>query len=94
MKLIKILQRETGYFFFVFSVLGVISGGLNAFLIPLITHAITEYELHKRRDFLDEELLWFSLLIIVTMAISRIFSRFLIKVIFQREIIHQTLLAA
>ncbi len=79
MKLIKILQRETGYFFFVFSVLGVVSGGLNALLIPLITHVISEYELHKRRDFLDEELLWFALLIITSMIISRIFSRFLIN---------------
>ncbi len=77
MKVLKVLQSEAGYFLPVFIILGLVSGGLSAFTMPLIGEIIDDYT--TSHAFQRESLFKFMGLIFGGMIVRRYFSKFLIN---------------
>jgi putative pyoverdin transport system ATP-binding/permease protein len=80
MKVIQLLQKESGYFAYIFILLGVISGGLSASIMPFVSSVINELTTADSvSSFNYQKASLFLLIITVLMISQRLFSKFLIK---------------
>lgn len=79
MRIIKLLQRESGYFALIFTLLGLVSGILNALLIPFINHVISLYQSEQVKGYPVNEILLFIGLIVASIIAQRFFSQYLIN---------------
>lgn len=88
MKVIKLLQRESGYFTYLFVLLGIISGGLSALVMPFVSGIVTEITATDEvTAFNYQKALLFIGLIFCLILSQRIFSKFLIKI--TQKMIHR-----
>lgn len=77
MKLIKLLHKESGYFAFLFVFFGLISGGLNAAIMPFINSAIADL---SNPEINYTKLGLFLLMILLLVITQRVFAKFLINI--------------
>lgn len=77
MKILKILQRESGIFIFLFIFLGLVSGVLNALLVPFIYNVVEKYS--NSSEILYKEIGLYIALIFGIIFVQRFFSIFLIN---------------
>jgi putative pyoverdin transport system ATP-binding/permease protein len=79
MRVISILQKESGYFAYIFVILGIISGGLSALVMPFVSSIINDFTQVDSTAFNYQKALTFIGIITGLIFSQRLFSKFLIK---------------